>query len=201
MRCWRKRKRRICCQPLTDRNYDINLSRLAGYTAPILKRRVSMKKDVYVECPTYETAHFVLRLVKEENADELFVCYTAPKPANSSMTTAEIMPMAMRIRLTVCVLSSAGGWTYMPRAGLCALPFWTGTKCRCRNYRDVWGRRGRAHRYSARIRNPDVPVGAYRQADSFFEDFQCGRIITIVFASSPQRTLALSTWICPLSGQ
>jgi len=33
----------------------------------------------YKQCPVYETSHFTLRLVSEDDADDLLVCYSDPK--------------------------------------------------------------------------------------------------------------------------
>ena len=35
--------------------------------------------DVYDKCPTYESAHFLLRLVEMDDAEDLLECYSDPK--------------------------------------------------------------------------------------------------------------------------
>ena len=36
------------------------------------------KVNPFDECPIYETAHFIFRLVNEEDAEDLFICYSDP---------------------------------------------------------------------------------------------------------------------------
>lgn len=37
--------------------------------------------NVFSVCPEYETAHFKIRKLKVEDADELFLCYSDPEAA------------------------------------------------------------------------------------------------------------------------
>lgn len=48
-----------------------------------IKRTVRMRQnmDVFSVCPEYETQYFKIRKLKEEDANELFLCYSDPKAA------------------------------------------------------------------------------------------------------------------------
>ena len=43
--------------------------------------RIRQMMNVFSVCPEYETAHFKIRKLKAEDADELFLCYSDPEAA------------------------------------------------------------------------------------------------------------------------
>lgn len=57
---------------------------LGDYDAPATEDDVMRliqfgREDPYVKCPSYETEHFAIRLIAEEDAEDLFACYGDPQ--------------------------------------------------------------------------------------------------------------------------
>ncbi|HML47343.1 MAG TPA: GNAT family N-acetyltransferase [Clostridia bacterium] len=161
------------------------------------------RNNPYVQCPTFETEHFIVRLIEEKDADDLLICYGDPE-VRRILNTDNCPPVDYRSEMSLLIREWIGKWIGKDYAGGYFIRFSIIDKQtdRAVGTMEVYdGKYGRSDRTTGILR---IDIAAIYEKDKyltelfraandiFFDIFHAEKIVYQAFPELSERISALS---------